>query len=126
MFSERSFFISKLILVCLSMAFLAGCSDKEKAIGSGAVVGGGLGAIIGSTAKNSGAGVLGGAVIGSAAGALVGGLVSSDQNSEPRAPKTKKMKTHDKHVMKKTAKKSEKMVLDNDSDDDDMMTNRKK
>ena len=69
---------SLMILTAGACALLiAGCTPQEQRAGTGALVGGGLGAAVGAIATNGDAGgALVGGAIGAASGALVGGATA--------------------------------------------------
>ncbi len=62
-----------LVVVLLSTVFIfTGCTTTQKGAAAGAVVGGGLGAIIGHQSGKTGAGAAIGAAVGGIGGAIVG------------------------------------------------------
>lgn len=70
-----SIFIAAVISFAL---FTSGCTTTQKRAGTGAAVGAGAGALIGSESGNAGKG----AIIGAAAGGVAGAIYDADQKSK--------------------------------------------
>lgn len=63
--------MSRIVILSLVALMAAGCTTTERRAGTGALIGGGAGAIIGGAA-GGGSGALAGAAIGAGTGAVIG------------------------------------------------------